>query len=355
VRRLLAPLAVGFVTALILVAAVGLYASRTFTDSFLYLPDPAQDVAPVVSVQDEAADPPDGGPGVLFVAVTRRRATLLESWFKGAREHGAVIVPEEAVLPNGQTPQQRQAEDEADMSQSQRVAAAVAMKALGKTVQITQDGARVEVVQADSPAATAGLLPGDVIVEARGEPVDGVGELRDVLADVKPGDKVALTVRRGVDEAAKTQDFETGTKANPKDPTRAVMGVEVQDDAEIKLPVKVEYSTKSIGGPSAGLPFALEIYNAMSDRSLARGHRIAATGTIDIDGNVGEIGAAEQKAIGAREAGADVFLVPAGNLEAARTYAPEGLTIIPGRTFDEALAAIRDLPPLDGSSQQAAR
>ena len=133
------------------------------------------------------------------------------------------------------------------------------------------------------------------------------------------------------------------------------MGVAVEDDAEITLPVKVEYSTKSIGGPSAGLPFALEIYNALSDRSLARGHRIAATGTIDIDGNVGEIGAAEQKAIGAREAGADVFLVPAGNLDAARTYAPKGLTIIPVRTFDEALAAIRDLPPLDGSSQQAAR
>jgi PDZ domain-containing protein len=352
VRRLLAPLAVGFLTALILVAAVGLYASRTYSDSFLYLPDPAQPVAPVVSVEKEAKDPPPDAPGVLFVAVTRRRATLLESWFSGARERGAELVPEEAVLPNGQTPEQRQAEDQADMSQSQRVAAAVAQRALGKDVQITADGARVESVLADSPAASAGLLPGDVIVEAGGEPVDGVGELRTVLADVKPGDHVALKIRRGTDD---TKPVDSGTQASTDDPKRAVMGVAVEDDAEIQLPVPVQYSTKSIGGPSAGLPFALEIYNALDNRSLARGHRIAATGTISLDGAVGEIGAAEQKAIGAYEAGADVFLVPAGNLAAAKKYAPEELRIIPVRTFDEALAAIRALPPLDTPSQQAAR
>ena len=132
------------------------------------------------------------------------------------------------------------------------------------------------------------------------------------------------------------------------------MGFVPQDDAKITLPVDVKYATKQVGGPSAGLPFALEIYNALSDRSLVGDHRIAATGEIHLDGTVGPIGGAEQKAIGAREAGADVFLVPADNLAAAKTYAPEGLKIIPVRTFDEALDAIRSLPPRGDASKQAA-
>ena len=305
-------------------------------------------MAPVVSVQDEAADPPDGGPGVLFVAVTRRRATLLESWFKGARERGAQLVPEEVVLPAGQTPEQRQAEDEADMSQSQRVAAAVAMKALGKNVEVTQDGARVETVVADSPAAAAGLLPGDVIVEALGEPVDGVGELRDALADVTPGDKVALKVRRGVDEAAKTQDLQTGTQANPKD-QRAVMGVAVEDDAEIALPGQGRVARRSrSAGPSAGLPFALEVGNALSDplagaRPPDRRDRAPSTSTA-----TSAVGAAERKRRSGPRGQARTHLPgAAATFDAAPHLRPEGLANRPMRTFDEALAAIRDTAPLD--------
>src|SRR5262249_8008964 len=120
------------------------------------------------------------------------------------------------------------------------------------------------------------------------------------------------------------------------------------------LPLKVTYSTKNIGGPSAGLPFALEIYNALSDRSLVGDHRIAATGEINLDGTVGPIGGAQQKAIGARRGGAGRLLVAADNLAAARKYAPDGLTIIPVKTFDDALKAIRDLPPLADAAKQAA-
>jgi PDZ domain-containing protein len=145
----------------------------------------------------------------------------------------------------------------------------------------------------------------------------------------------------------------SGTVASPDEPDRAVMGVAIEDDADITLPVEVEYETESIGGPSAGLPFALEIYNALSDRQLVRGHRIAATGELALDGTVGEVGAAEQKAIGAWEAGADVFLVPAGNLDAAKRSAPEGLRIIPVRSFQEALDAINALPDLDDPARQA--
>jgi PDZ domain-containing protein len=355
VRRLLPPIAVGFLTALVLVAAVFVYANRTLSDEYLYLPDPAQDAAPVVSVAQETADPGPDKPGILFVAVVRRKATLLETWFSGLRERGSQLVSEEVVLPNGQTPQQRAAEDAADMSQSQKVAAAVALRALGEDVVVDGDGARVAQVIPNTPASAAGILPGDVIVKANDTKIAGVDDLQKTLASVKPGDTVKLAVQHAGRPEGEAPDVrEPKTIADPNDANRAVMGVRVEDDAEITLPRKVEFKTKDIGGPSAGLPFALEIYNSLSDRSLVGDHRIAATGEIHLDGTVGAIGGAEQKAIGAREAGADVFLVPADNLAAAQKYAPEGLKIIPVHTFDEALEAIRSLPPLSDSSKQAA-
>jgi PDZ domain-containing protein len=354
---LLPPIAVGFLTALVLVAAVFVYANRTLSDEFLYLPDPAQDAAPVISVAGEAKDPGADQPGILFVAVVRRKATLLETWFSGMREHGSQLVPAEVVMPNGQTPEQRKEEDEADMSQSQQVAAAVALKALGKDVKIEGDGVRVASVIANTPAAEAGIAPGDVITKADGDAVGDTSDLREALADVKPGDKVDLSVERHT--AAPGQSavvISTNTRADPDDPNRAIIGFQPQDDAKISLPkdTPVTYATKQVGGPSAGLPFALEIYNALSDRSLVGDHRIAATGEISLDGTVGPIGGAEQKAIGAREAGADVFLVPEDNLAAAKKYAPEGLEIIPVKDFDDALEAIRSLPPLSDTTKQAA-
>lgn len=354
-RRLLPPIAVGFLTALVLVAAVFVYANRTLSDQFLYLPDPAQDVAPVISVQGEAKDPGADGPGILFVAVVRRKATLLETWFSGMRERGSQLVSEEVVMPNGQTPDQRAAEDAADMSESQKVAAAVAMKALGKDVKVEEDGVRVSQVIANTPAAEAGIAPGDVIVKADGDAIGSTDDLRKALTDVEPGDKVDLSVlRNNAPPGTEPVVVASGTRADPQDPSRAVMGFVPQDDSKITLPVDVKYATKQVGGPSAGLPFALEIYNALSDRSLVGDHRIAATGEIHLDGTVGPIGGAEQKAIGAREAGADVFLVPADNLAAANKYAPAGLEIIPVKTFDDALEAIRSLPPLSDTTKQAA-
>jgi Lon-like protease len=107
----------------------------------------------------------------------------------------------------------------------------------------------------------------------------------------------------------------------------------------------VHYSIQGIGGPSAGLAFALEIYDSLSGRHLLRGHRIAATGELDPLGDVIEIGGAEQKALGAIEAGADTFIVPKANVAAARKAAAGKLRVIGVSTFTQALQVIRNLPP----------
>jgi PDZ domain-containing protein len=123
---------------------------------------------------------------------------------------------------------------------------------------------------------------------------------------------------------------------------RALVGFVPAQSATIKLPVHVAIDTQGIGGPSAGLAFALEVMQKLGHNVL-HGHKVAATGEIELNGGVGPIGGVKQKTFGVRQAGADVFLVPAGqNARDARRYAGP-LRIIPVRSFDQALHALATL------------
>jgi Lon-like protease len=105
----------------------------------------------------------------------------------------------------------------------------------------------------------------------------------------------------------------------------------------------VKIDAGNVGGPSAGLAFALDVLEELG-KDVDRGCRVAATGEIGLDGSVGPVGGLEQKTIGAKRAGAKVFLVPAGdNAEEARRYA-DGLRIIPVRTFQQALRRLATVP-----------
>ncbi len=128
------------------------------------------------------------------------------------------------------------------------------------------------------------------------------------------------------------------------EPGRALIGIRVSQAADIKLPVKVDINLGDVGGPSAGLPFALDVLQELGT-NVDHGRRVVATGEIALDGSVGPIGGVKQKTFGARKAGADVFLVPAGdNATEARRYAGN-LRIIPVKSFQQALSALRTLPP----------
>jgi PDZ domain-containing protein len=126
------------------------------------------------------------------------------------------------------------------------------------------------------------------------------------------------------------------TIASPQDPSRAIVGILVDQNARIELPFDVDIDLGRVGGPSAGLPFALEIARQLG-RDVTHGCRIAATGALALDGTVIPIGGMKQKTIGARRADVDYFLVPVGeNAEDARENA-DGLRIIPVESFQQAL------------------
>ena len=320
---------------LLLLAVVALVLWLAPSDSYIFLPDRARPVAPLVSVPGGKA-PHDGG-GIYYVDVLVRKASWLERLFPSVRE-GATIEPAEKFQPPGVSEKARRTEDLRAMSRSQEVAAAVALRTLGYKVTVRATGVLVEDVARDAPAAGK-LLPTDVIVSVDGRRVRTSKDLRSILKSRPTGTTFRIGVRRG---GALTV-VRVGTIADPRQGGRPILGIFPGQAASVRLPLDVKIDAGDVGGPSAGLAFALDILEQLG-RDVDHGRRIAATGQIELDGTVAPIGGVEQKTIGVRKAGIHVFLVPAGeNAAEARRYA-KGVRIVPVQNFQQALRALATKP-----------
>ena len=320
-----------FVAGLVLVAVVGALLILPAND-YIFLPDKAHPVAPLVNVPG-GHDPKVGG--IYYVDILLRKAKLYEQLLGGFHE-GADLYPASAVNPPGGGQAERQQIDLQDMLNSQQVAAAVALRAAGKTVTATPIGAKVDTVFEHTPAVGK-LEEDDVITAIDGRPIKSRADVFTAMAKHRPGDTVSFAIRRA--NASHVVSIRT-----TKDPSsdRAIVGVDVEDAVDIHLPIDVTINAGDLGGPSAGLAFALDILQELG-RNIVRGHKIAATGEILPDGSIGPIGGIKQKTIGAREAHVDAFLVPAGdNAQEARRYA-HGLRIIAVKNFPQALHALATL------------
>jgi PDZ domain-containing protein len=297
------------------------------SNHYLVRPAPARPVDPLVSVPGESTAVRKAG--IYMVAVRVSRASLFERLFPGIYGH-ADLVPEHVLNPTGVSDQQRKEQGFEQMSHSQKVAVAVALRELGYTV---RGGAKI--ARFTPNAAAAGTLRvGDLVVEARGQIVDSPDDLARIMRAVRPGQSVPLVVRRG----DRTLRVTAATRADADDPDRAVLGVFLEEPNEFRFPVNVRISTPGIGGPSAGLAFALDIVDERG-HDIDRGRTVVATGELSLGGQVLPIGEIQQKTVGAREAGANIFLVPDANAAEARKNA-QGLRIVPVSTFSEALAAL---------------
>jgi PDZ domain-containing protein len=303
---------------------------------YLYAPHEAQPLAGRVQVQGEREDT---GPGkILFVDITVRPASWFERLLPFTRPDGSTLVPEHAVVPPGSTIVDRRQDARAEMKRSEEVAAAVALKAAGEPVTAIPRGALVEGVAGDAPAAKL-LEEQDVIIGVDGNVVRTPGDLRRLVGRHSPGDTVSLRLRR--DDAV--HKLAVRTIADPLDERRPLIGVRVAQAADIEYQRKIDIDLGDVGGPSAGLAFALDILEEL-DENVDRGLTVAATGEIELDGSVRPVGGIKQKVFGVREAGADVFLVPAGeNAREAKRYAGN-LRVIPVESFQQALRRLQTLP-----------
>lgn len=191
------------------------------------------------------------------------------------------------------------------------------------------------------------LQPGDRIVGIDGRPVRGGDDLAAALAGKSAGDGVTVTYLRGEEE--REEPFVLRTLPNT-DPPRPGMGITfgtMQSVVSERPEHRVSIEAGDIGGPSAGIMFALEIYNRLTEEDWTKGYIIAGTGEISPDGAVGPIGGVVHKVTGAHRRGADMFFVPQGNADAAKRKAANlGTTmdIVPIGSLQEAIDYLESLP-----------
>ncbi len=318
-----------------LIGVAVLFAWSVPSHDYLYLPNQAEPLATRVEVPGTRDTHPGGGIYALDVSI--RKASWLERLAAFTRPGGATLVPGSVVTPDGGSLGDELDQGRSQMTRSQQIAAAVALRAGGYTVKSRPRGVIVEGILRDVPAAGV-LKDGDVIVKVDGDPIKTTAQLRRTVSALSPGTEVQLTVRRDGELRVLT----VRTVASAQTPKRALLGIGIAQDATIVLPVEVKIDLGSVVGPSAGLPFALQVLNRLG-RDVDRGFRIAATGEIELDGSVEPIGGVKQKTIGARRSGIDVMLVPAGdNAAAARRYAGD-MRIIPVTSFQQALQKLATL------------
>jgi PDZ domain-containing protein len=286
-------------------------------------PGPARDVVPRIDVSGRTVYPSEGR--FVLTSVIVDRLTPFEAfvaWWDPARS----VVPERAVLVPGETEEEGSRRSVSEMDQSKIDAAYVVLTELTGYPEAHGEGVLVESVVAGCPAEGR-LFPGDVIVSVDGANLRDSAHFAEVL-DAAPYDQSLGFV---VDADGETERVSLTRKrcADSPDP---LVGIRPLDT----FPFEVSISSGEIGGPSAGLMWALGLYDLLTPNDLTAGRIVAGTGAIDLEGNVGPIGGIEQKILAADRAGADLFLVPQDNFEAARRVISD-LTLVSVRSIEDAI------------------
>jgi PDZ domain-containing protein len=330
-RRRIWPVAV---TVLIVAFIVG--AATVPLPYYAYRPGSVRDTEPLITVADEQTFPSRGS--ISYTTVSLRQATLF-GMLAGWLDDDVDVFSREKVLGDRNADENRTLNLQM-MDTSKQVAAQVALERLGHPVDVSITGETVVNVLPDLPADGV-LEPGDTITAVNGEQLDEPDDLTRLLADDSPGDDVTVTVEPPT--GSRPRDVELALGADPDDPDRAIIGIEVTGRGiDFDFPIDVSIDTGDVGGPSAGLAFTLAIIDDLTPGDLTGGADVAVTGTINSDGTVGPVGGTGQKAAAVRAQGYDVFLVPSADYEAAQQHAGD-VDVIAVDTLDEALAALADL------------
>ncbi|SKA99265.1 PDZ domain-containing protein [Agreia bicolorata] len=327
-------------TVLVVALVLGLVMSFLPTPYVIEQPGPVFDTlgsqtvdgkdTPLISIDGETTYPTGGTLDMLTVSVvgtpkqTPSWAEVVQAYFDSSK----AVVPLEAVYPPDVTTEERDEQNAALMVDSQQEAIAAALSSLGYDF-TTRVG--VGSVAKGSPAEGQ-LEPGDVVTSVNGQPVGSIDELRSAVA-ANGIDKPAVVdvTRDGAPIEASITPITSGDTS--------VLGIGVQASFEFPFDVKIQLD--NVGGPSAGMMFALGIIDKLSDGELNGGQKVAGTGTISADGTVGPIGGIRQKLFGARDAGADFFLAPASNCDEVVGHVPDGIRVFAVATLDDSLAALK--------------
>lgn len=300
-----------------------------------YLPGPAPKVDRLITIDGARTYSSEGAFRLTTVSVDTQ-VTFVEWVVSGFDPQKAVVTREQVT--GGQSLNRLQQQQEEQMSESNQSAKEVALAALG-IAKPKGEGARVVGTLPDNPAHGV-LLEDDVILEVGDQKVDTVCDAGRAIDRYEVGERIDVTVRR----KGRLKTFALDTVANPQDPASPFIGVAMDEvNYSFDPGLDVDFDPGEIAGPSAGLMFALQIYDQLTPDDLTNGRQIAGTGEIGCDGGVGPIGGVEQKVAGAAREGAEIFLAPTLNAKAAREAAGEGIQVVSISTFSEAVEFLEGL------------
>jgi Lon-like protease len=304
------------------------------------------DGEPVLQISGRKSYPAGGHLNMTTVRVTSAeyRMNLVEAvygWLAGDK----LVVPHQALYPEGQTEEQSNQENAEEFSQSQESAKVAALRELKIPVETWTVVSSV----IKGGASEGRLHAGDVIRSVDGTAVKKPGDVATLVTKHKPGEAAVFTVTPAKARAAAEKAGRTATATEDvrivtrkaEDDSRAIVGIQAGTDHT--YPFTIDIKLADVGGPSAGLMFSLGLVDKLTPGDLTGGAFVAGTGTIDDAGEVGRIGGIQMKTIGAHDKGARYFLTPAGNCAEAERNVPDGLRLVKVGTIHEALDALADI------------
>jgi PDZ domain-containing protein len=358
-----------------LVAVAALVSSLITVPYYALTPGQAQSVAPLISVSPPSVVHSHTG-SVLLVDVEETELRAID-WLYFKLDNNATIIKASDIL-GPETPAQYNTEGVIDMSDAQQAATVVALDELGYHVKVVPAGALLYALLPGSPAE-ADLAVGDKVTAVGSRAVTTAQGLTEALAPALPGTTVKLTVSTFSPVAVKTVSLTLGTwrivgpkksaslaclpagqgardpiavrypngalgypvKGKPARPVGCLGVLDVENAYRIgRLPVRIDLRSEGIVGPSAGLAFTLGLMEKLDPENLTGGQKVAATGTMSIDGAVGAIGGIEQKTIAVRSSGASLFLVPPANYARAKAYEGSHLHVVAVSSISQAISVL---------------
>jgi PDZ domain-containing protein len=284
---------------------------------------------PIISIEGRERNDVEGNLNLTTVGVSRGGLSLVQA-VRGWFDDEVSVVPEESVYPPDRSVEDtRRANREAFLT-SEQAAQTVALGRLGYPVKVVVQG-----LAEDSPSGGA-LQEGDALEAVDGVPTPDTDALNDVLQSIPGGSTVTVSY---------TRLGEPGTASVTTRPAEgrdgSLLGITILEQPS--APFDVDIQVEDVGGPSAGLMLTLGILDLVGDDDLTGGAVVAGTGTIDTEGTVGPIGGIPLKMVAAREIGAELFLVPAGNCAEAAAAPDPGFPLARVATLDDALEALADV------------
>jgi len=324
----------GFVFAVLIIREGGVFRRPYYVMS----PGSSRPTESLISVS--GAQTYVNGGEVDFLTVSLRQATPFEAlaaWVNPDLD----LASKEDILGK-QSPDQNRELSLRMMSESKDAAQYQALTRLGYPVESNGTGAVVASVVESGPSANL-LVPGDVIVRANGQQISFSQQLVNVISANPPGATITLAVEpfdSTLEGALPPREVQVVLGAREGDAAKGFLGVSTfTRDLSFTFPVEISIDSGRVGGPSAGLAFTLGILDVMTPDSLTGGLKVSVTGTIALDGSVGPIGGIHQKVMASRRAGVDLMLVPASEIDEARTYAGD-LRVEPVETLTQALEVL---------------